>query len=144
MRPITIISSGGLATKLLDETSGRVGELRTLALPVSKPLHVHTQSFAPLGRLGIVKPHSLNETAVARIARIRHNHVVERSFFGATSRQSYDNHRFTLFEGRLVRHPLKAKRTILRLFFCPLQAGSAPSSALVDGVGGCLARAMED
>jgi hypothetical protein len=59
---------------------------------VGKSLHVYAQTFSPFRRLGIVKPNPLNEAAVARITRIRHNHIVERSFFGAASRQSYDNH----------------------------------------------------
>jgi hypothetical protein len=64
---MTIISSGGLAAKLLDEASRCVGELRSFTLPVGKPLHIYAQPLTAFGRFRIVKADALDKASVARV-----------------------------------------------------------------------------
>src|SRR5205823_11920023 len=78
--------------KLLHEPRRRAGELRALAGPVLYALHVDSQRLAPLGRLGVVESHALQELSGRRTPRIGHHQVIERPLVGAASLQSNHHH----------------------------------------------------
>src|SRR5262245_48537336 len=94
MRPITTSFSGGflLCAKLLDEPRGSVGKDRALRLPVRQALAVDAQPLLAFRRLRIVEADALDETAVARTARVGHDHVEERALLRAAACQPYHHH----------------------------------------------------
>src|SRR5688572_19128075 len=83
----------GLAV-LLDETRDGIADFRTLALPVGHPAQVETQVFPAFRRLRVIEAHAFDEAPIARVARIRHHHVVERTPLGAAASQSDHYHVF--------------------------------------------------
>src|SRR6185503_8295514 len=93
MRPITTMVSGlGRVTELLYQTRRRVGKLGTLALPVVEAIHLYAQRLLPLWSFRVVETHTLDETAIARVARIGHDHVEERTLLGAAARKANNDH----------------------------------------------------
>src|SRR5262249_8330608 len=74
------------------QTRYRVGELRTLVLPVIDPVERKAQAFFTVARDRVVEAHALDEPPVAPIARVRNDDVEERSLLGAATSQSDHYH----------------------------------------------------
>src|SRR5512134_1286340 len=84
--------SGGFLCKLLYKARRRARQLRALAGPVLDALHVDAQRLAPLRRLRVVEPETLDELAARRAPRIGHHHVVERTLVRPAPAQSNHHH----------------------------------------------------
>src|SRR5207249_2666032 len=69
-----------------------VGKLGAALRPVSDAIVGDPEAFFLFGRHRVVEADALNESAIAPIARVRDNNVVERTLLGAAARESDDNH----------------------------------------------------
>jgi hypothetical protein len=96
MRPmITMgpVSSGcGSGAGTLDQPGNGVGQLRTLALPVAYTFQLKTQRLLAFSDRRIVEANTLDETAIAAIARIRDHHIVKRTIPGTATGKTNDYH----------------------------------------------------
>jgi hypothetical protein len=70
---------------LFQQAGNAIRYLRTLGYPMGNAVSIKTQSLFSTGGAGIEKAQTFNETAVAFIAAIGHNDVIERAFFGAAT-----------------------------------------------------------
>jgi hypothetical protein len=82
---VLLLSGGLLLAKLFHEARRGIGEYGALALPVRQTLAIDAQRFATLRRFGIIETEALDETAVARAARIRYDEIEEWPLLGATA-----------------------------------------------------------
>jgi hypothetical protein len=78
--------------ELLDQTRNGRAQLRAHALPVGKAIGGDAKPYFAFGRLGIVETYTLDEAAIARVARVGRHDVEEGTFLGAAPCQSNDNH----------------------------------------------------
>src|ERR1700690_4344784 len=110
MRPITTMSAAPLCSVgLVDLGSGRrrgrlgggrpfpeagdrIGQLRTLVLPVLDTIEREAQRLFAFVGDRIVEADALDETAVAAIARVGDNDVEKRTLLGAPAGKSDDDH----------------------------------------------------
>jgi hypothetical protein len=74
-----------LLAKLFHKSSRGIRKYGTLTLPVRETLAIDTQRLATRRRFGIIKTEALDETPVARAARICHDEVEEWPLLGATA-----------------------------------------------------------
>src|SRR5476651_1579393 len=88
----TMRSGSEFRAELFNESRGRVADLCTLALPVSKTLGLIAERFLACRRFGVVKTDALDEAAIARALRISDHQIKKRTLFGAASCQSDHYH----------------------------------------------------
>jgi hypothetical protein len=86
------MSSGGGLGGLLDEAGNRRRQLGTIALPERQAVIGNTQGFFGTSSDRIVETDALDEAAIATIARVGNNDVVERALLGATAGKANYNH----------------------------------------------------
>jgi hypothetical protein len=72
-------SDWGCGTGALDQLGNGVAQLRALALPMTYTFQFQTQRFLTFRYQRIVEADTLDETAIATIARIRYHHIVKRT-----------------------------------------------------------------
>jgi hypothetical protein len=82
----------GLDGGLLDQTSNGRRQLGTLLFPVRQAINSNTQAFFVGRSKRIVETNTLDKAAIAACAGISHNHIVERTLFGATASKTNYNH----------------------------------------------------
>jgi hypothetical protein len=82
----------GSSTGLLDQATYRFAQLSATLLPMRYATQLKTQTFLTFSCQWAVETNALDETAIATIARISHNHVVVRTILGTAARKTNDYH----------------------------------------------------
>ena len=85
---------------LLDQTGNRRGQLGTILLPVGQSIDGDAQALGIAGGNRIVKADTLDETTIATITGIGHDHVVERALLGAATGKTDNNHGNSFVAGK--------------------------------------------
>jgi hypothetical protein len=131
---MVVANLGGSA---LDQLGHAIGQLCAVALPESDALTVETQPFHAFLGQRVVVTDTLDESAIAAIARISHYYIVKWTPFGAATSKPDNNHsRFSLCSE-------KGKARILLDFLSPWQGKNRanrlfPPSHEHDAPSNCL------
>jgi len=93
IEPTSLGSDCGAST--LDQLGNGVAQLRALALPMTDAPQLQAQSFLAFGCEWVVETDTLDEPAIAAIARIRYHHVKKRTIFRTATGKSNNYHNET-------------------------------------------------
>ena len=80
---------------MLDQAGNRRGELGAVLLPVGQTINRDTQAFGIAGSNRILEADTLDKTTITTIARVGHDHVVERTLLGAATGKTNNNHGYS-------------------------------------------------
>jgi hypothetical protein len=83
---------GGLAGKIFEQLCHARAYLRAIAAPMVDALECEIQANVVAARNRVKVTETLNESAIAAIARIGCHHMVERALVGATAGQANYDH----------------------------------------------------